>query len=593
MKLPRRSILSMTGGAILAAGLGLPAMAADMPAPLDNAGDVKIALVRYLSTGDFFQAYLSGVEQQAAAIGVDLRVFDSRQDAALQADMVDQAIALGVDGIVIQHGLTESMKDAAQRALDAGIKVVAFDVNVENADIPQVEQSDYLLGKLALEQAIKDNGTDWKTGYVYVPGIAPLDRRHKAWEEIKAANPGIEVICSAKVITRRLVTSSNGETESRYVIASNISIGGQTWPIEITLTNRETMGYRMLLGRSALTENMAVVPSASFQQPVLEYSAYKKRTRKTGNPKRPLRIGILTQEPKNYSNRRMIEAAEARGHVIETINTGRCYMSINNHKPEVYYDGEALPRFDAIIPRIGSRMTFYGMAIVRQFESMGVYCLNTASAIGNSRDKLLAHQILAAHQLGMPNTAFAKSSHDTKGIIDLAGGSPVVVKLLESTQGKGVVLAETRKAAAALVDAFRGLDAHFLVQEFVKEASGTDIRCFVVDGKVVGSIMRTAQPGEFRSNIHQGGSAEEVLLSREERSIAVKAARALKLKVAGVDILRTSEGPKILEVNSSPGLQGIETATKKDIAVSIIECIENNVGTVFKTPVRRKTKKKV
>ena len=177
MKLPRRSILSMTGGAILAAGLGLPAMAADMPAPFDNAGDVKIALVRYLSTGDFFQAYLSGVEQQAAAIGVDLRVFDSRQDAALQADMVDQAIALGVDGIVIQHGLTESMKDAAQRALDAGIKVVAFDVNVENADIPQVEQSDYLLGKLALEQAIKDNGTDWKTGYVYVPGIAPLDRR--------------------------------------------------------------------------------------------------------------------------------------------------------------------------------------------------------------------------------------------------------------------------------------------------------------------------------------------------------------------------------------------------------------------------------
>ncbi len=401
-------------------------------------------------------------------------------------------------------------------------------------------------------------------------------------------DPGIEVVCSAKVISRRVVTSSNGETESRYVIGSNISIDGQTWPIEITLTNRETMVYRMLLGRSALKENMSVVPSASFQQPVLDYAAYKRGKLRKSNPKRPLRIGILTQEKNNYSNQRMIEAAEKRGHVIETINTARCYMAINNHKPEVFYDGKVLPRFDAIIPRIGSRMTFYGMAVVRQFESMGVYCLNNATAIGNSRDKLLAHQVLAAHQLGMPNTAFAKSSHDTKGIIDLVGGSPVVVKLLESTQGKGVVLAESRKAASALVDAFRGLDAHFLVQEFVKEASGTDIRCFVVDGKVVGSIQRTAQPGEFRSNIHQGGKASKVRLTREERQTAIKAARAMKLNVAGVDILRSDTGPKVLEVNSSPGLEGIETATGKDIASTIIECIENNVRTVLHAPAPRK-----
>ncbi len=406
------------------------------------------------------------------------------------------------------------------------------------------------------------------------------------------ADPGIEVICSAKVISRRVVTSSNGETESRYVIGSNISIGGQIWPIELTLTNRETMVYRMLLGRSAIQENMTVTPSVSFQQPILDYEAYKKRARKKGNPKRPLRIGILTQEPKNYSNKSMIAAAEKRGHVIETINTARCYMAINNHLPEVYYDGKALPRYDAIIPRIGPSMTFYGMAIIRQFESMGVYCLNNASAIGNSRDKLLAHQILAAHQLGMPNTAFAKSSHDTKGIIDMVGGSPVVVKLLESTQGKGVVLAETRKAANALVDAFRGLDAHFLVQEFVKEASGTDIRCFVVDGKVVGSIQRTAQPGEFRSNIHQGGSAVSVRLTRVERLTAVKAARAMRLNMAGVDILRSDTGPKILEVNSSPGLQGIESATGKDIANTIIECIENNVRTVLRSPTARKKKAK-
>jgi len=397
------------------------------------------------------------------------------------------------------------------------------------------------------------------------------------------ADPTVEVICSAKVIDRRNVTSSNGETEMRYVIQTKVVIAEQTWPINITLTNRETMGYRMLLGRSTLREGMSVVPSASFLQPQLDYAVYKKRQGKKNKPRRPLRIAILTQEPGNYSNRRMIEAAEKRGHVIETIETSRCYMAINNHKPEVHYDRKALPRYDAVIPRIGSRLTFYGMAVVRQFESMGVYCINQAAAIGASRDKLLAHQILAQHRLGMPATAFAKSSQDTQGIIDLVGGSPVVVKLLESTQGKGVILAETKKAAMTLVDAFRGLDAHFLVQEFVKEASGTDIRALVVDGKVIGSIKRTAQPGEFRSNLHQGGSAAKVRLTAIERKAAIKAAKVLNLNVAGVDILRSHDGPKILEVNSSPGLQGIEKATGNDIAGAIIECIEGNVSSILRT----------
>lgn len=400
------------------------------------------------------------------------------------------------------------------------------------------------------------------------------------------ADPTIEVICSAKVLDRRNITSSNGSTELRYVIQAHIKFGAQKWPIEISLTNRETMGYRMLIGRSALREDVSVVPAASFLQPQLSYAVYKKRQTKSSIPKRPLRIAILTQEPKNYSNQRMIEAAEQRGHVIECIATNRCYMSINAHKPEVYYDGSALPRYDAVIPRIGTRMTFYGMAVVRQFESMGIYCLNASRAIGASRDKLLAHQLLAQHGLGMPNTAFAKSSGDTKGIIDLVGGSPVVVKLLESTQGKGVVLADTKKTAMALVDAFRGLDANFLVQEFVKEAAGTDLRCFVVDGKVVGAMMRTAQPGEFRSNVHQGGSVKPARLTKEERRTAIRAAKILKLNVAGVDILRSDTGPKILEVNSSPGLEGIEKATKKDIAGSIIGCIEANVPTVFRMPTK-------
>ena len=392
-----------------------------------------------------------------------------------------------------------------------------------------------------------------------------------------------EVVCSAKVIDRRIVTSSNGQGENRFVIMTPITIGARTWPIEVTLTNRESMNYRMLLGRSALRDDISIVPAQSFLQPELDYSSYKKLRRRKNTKRRPLRIGILTQEPRNYSNRSMIAAAEARGHVIETIATSRCYMDINSHKPEVYYDGKALPRYDAIIPRIGSRLTFYGMAVVRQFESMGVYCLNSASGIGRSRDKLLPHQILAQHRLGMPNTAFARSARDTHGIIDLAGGSPLVVKLLESTQGKGVILAETRKAASALIDAFRGLDANFLVQEFVKEASGTDIRCLVVDGKVVGAIKRTGQAGEFRSNIHQGGSASKTRLTKAERQTAVKSAKTMGLNVAGVDILRSDDGPKVLEVNSSPGLQGIETATGLDIASFIIASIEANVHTVLKS----------
>lgn len=329
-------------------------------------------------------------------------------------------------------------------------------------------------------------------------------------------------------------------------------------------------------------EDMMIVPSQSFLNPVLDFDVYRKGRKKLNTKRRPLRIGILTQEPNNYSNRSMIRAAEARGHVIECIETARCYMEINNHKPEVHLDGKALPRYDAIIPRIGSRMTFYGMAIVRQFETMGVYCLNGASAIGSSRDKLLAHQVLAMHNIDMPNTAFAMQSRDTKGIVNLVGGSPVVVKLLESTQGKGVVLAETKKAAESLIDAFRGLNAHFLVQEFIKEASGTDIRLFVVGNKVVGAIKRTAQPGEFRSNLHQGGSAKAVRVTKEERRAAIKSAKVLKLNVAGVDILRSDSGPKVLEVNSSPGLEGMEKATGKDIGTAIIDHIENNVSSIMR-----------
>jgi simple sugar transport system substrate-binding protein len=251
MNILRRTALGLIAGATTAAFSIGTSFAQSMPAPLDNPGDVKIALVRYLSTGDFFQAYLSGVEQQAKALGVDLRVFDSRQDAALQADMVDQAIALGVDGIVIQHGLTESMKEAAQRAVEAGIKVVAFDVNVENESIPQIEQSDYLLGKLALEQAIKDNGTEWMAGYVYVPGIAPLDRRHVAWEEVKAANPGI--VEKAQMGTLDNPIANSNANQARSVLQANPDISVFFAPYD-----EFAKGVKIAVDESGMTQDVSI-----------------------------------------------------------------------------------------------------------------------------------------------------------------------------------------------------------------------------------------------------------------------------------------------------------------------------------------------
>jgi len=389
-------------------------------------------------------------------------------------------------------------------------------------------------------------------------------------------DPKLEITCSAQVVDRRNVTSSNGESELRYVIKTELEMGGRKWPIEATLTNREGMAYRMLLGRAAIQDDMIVDPNQSCIQPSLSYDAYRHIPRKRP-AKRPLRIALLTREAQNYSSRRLIEAAEKRGHVIEAINTSRCYMRIGSLLSEVHYDGDALPRYDAVIPRIGASITSYGMAVLRQFANTGAHCLNTAEAIGASRDKLLAHQILARARIGMPDTAFASSPKDTKDLINLVGAAPLIVKLLESTQGKGVVLAETKKAAESLVDAFRGLDADFLVQKFVAEAAGADLRCLVIGSKVVGAMKREAAAGEFRSNLHRGGTAVSIRLTREERQVAKAAAKELGLAVAGVDLLQSNDGPKVLEVNSSPGLEGIEKSTGKDIAELVIEHLERQV----------------
>ncbi len=288
-----------------------------------------------------------------------------------------------------------------------------------------------------------------------------------------------------------------------------------------------------------------------------------------------MRIGILSRRATLYSSTRLREAAEERGHEVTVVNFLRCSMGLEGRKGSILYRGEPIT-LDAVIPRIGASVTFYGTAVVRQFETMGVYTLASADAISRSRDKLRSLQLLAREGLGLPVTAFARSTKDTNSVIDAVGGAPLIIKLVEGTQGSGVVLAETKKAAESVIDAFRQLDANFLVQEFVKEAGGSDVRCIVVGGRVVASMQRNAAAGDFRSNLHRGGTAETTKLSTKERRTAVKAAKSLGLDVAGVDLLRSDRGPLVLEVNSSPGLEGVESATGVDVAGEIIDFLENH-----------------
>ncbi|MFT2091314.1 30S ribosomal protein S6--L-glutamate ligase [Paraglaciecola sp. 2405UD69-4] len=289
-----------------------------------------------------------------------------------------------------------------------------------------------------------------------------------------------------------------------------------------------------------------------------------------------MRIAILSRNPKLYSTRRLVEAGTSLGHQVDVIDTMHCYMDITSNRPSVRYKGKPLPYYDAVIPRIGASVTFYGTSVVRQFEMMGTYSINESVAISRSRDKLRSLQLLSRKGIGMPRTGFAHHPDKIDDLIKNVGGAPVVIKLLEGTQGIGVVLADTQKAAEAIIEAFMGLKANILVQEYIKEAGGADIRCLVVDGKVIAAMKRQAAPGEFRSNLHRGGSASIVRLSPAERKTAVDAAKTMGLSMCGVDILRASSGPVVMEVNSSPGLEGIETATGKDVASMIIQCIEKN-----------------
>ncbi|WP_299622509.1 30S ribosomal protein S6--L-glutamate ligase [Pelagibius sp.] len=289
-----------------------------------------------------------------------------------------------------------------------------------------------------------------------------------------------------------------------------------------------------------------------------------------------MNILMLARNPNLYSHKRLADAAEARGHTLDIINTLRCYMNITSHRPAVIYNGEKLSGYDAVIPRIGASITYYGLAVLRQFEMMGVFPLNESVAIGRSRDKLRSMQLLARDGIGLPVTAFAHDPKVTEEVIKIAGGAPVVIKLLEGTQGIGVVLADTQISAKSVVEAFRGANVNILVQEFIKEAGGTDIRAFVVGGKVVAAMQRHGAADDFRSNLHRGGAAQRIKITAEERSTAVRASKAMGLNVCGVDMLRSNHGAVVMEVNSSPGLEGVEKATGVDVADLMIQFLEKN-----------------
>ncbi len=423
------------------------------------------------------------------------------------------------------------------------------------------------------------------TSSLHAFNIVPFQRDGELWISFEVHplqnDRSVVVRHEAPVLEQRSVRNTSGISENRYVIREELVLGEQRWPIELTLTNRDAMGYRMLLGREAMVGRVLVDPEESHQlgdvEPAqLEAMYAALRTERTG-----LRIALLASDPELYSNRRLLEAGEERGHRMEFLNVKQCYMRLDPQNPEMHYrGGNVLERIDAVIPRIRPSVTFYGCAITRQFESMGIRVLNAAEPIKRSRDKLLASQLFVRHGLSMPVTGFASSPLDTKDLIKMVGGAPLILKLLEGAQGRGVVLAETQKAAESVINAMKSLNANLLVQEFIKEAGGKDLRCFVIGNKVVSAIERTAAVGDFRSNIHQGGSAQAVRIRPEERKLAVAATRALGLDVAGVDIIRSERGPLLLEVNSSPGLEGIETATGKDLAGQMIQEVERKLGWV-------------
>jgi ribosomal protein S6--L-glutamate ligase len=378
-----------------------------------------------------------------------------------------------------------------------------------------------------------------------------------------------------------IVTPSNGMAEERFVVKLQVQLAGKKIRASFTLANRSTQTYPVLVGRNVLRNKFVVdvatgkdLLDSEIEKAALVEAALAPK--ELGKTQQPLKIAILSKGAANYTTKRLKEIAVARGHDVKVINYAKCYMTMEKSKPVVYYNGKALPKFDVVIPRIAQSYTKYGTAVVRQFEMQGSFATASSIAINRSRDKLRATQILARQDVGIPKTVFARESANLEEIVDLAGGAPVIIKVARGTHGNGVVLAETKKAAKAVMQAFYVEGVNFMVQEFVKESAGTDIRVLVVGHRVVASVIRQSLDDDFRSNTHQGGVGKKVKLTEEEEKTAIRAAKAMNLPFCGVDMMRSADGPKVLEVNSSASIKTPELITGRDVATKIIEYVERN-----------------
>lgn len=436
------------------------------------------------------------------------------------------------------------------------------------------------LGVPAIKARVDSGAT---TSSIHAFNVQPFERHGESRVSFELhplqGNRRTTLKCEAAVVDRRVIRSSSGITEKRYVIATTLALGKQAWSIEVTLANRDSMGYRMLLGRQAMADRILVDPSAGFHCGKLSDQDIDQLYGKIEKTHGGLRIAILGTEPAGYSVKRLVEAGDERGHDMQFVDVRQCYTRLDAAAPEVRCrGGRVLDDLDAVITRVRPEETLYGCAIARQFESMGVLTVNSSKSVSQSRDRFYVLQRLIREGVEIPPTGFAHTPTDHRDLVDMVGGAPLIVKLMDGRQGRGSVLAETVKAAESVIKAFRSMRANLLVQGFVKEAKGRDLRCVVIDGKVVAAVERRAAPGKMRADLDQGGKASIVRVTREERQLASRAARALGLRFAGVDLIRSRTGPLLLDISPCPGLEGLETATGKDIAGLMIHALERKLG---------------
>ncbi|MGX5175069.1 RimK family alpha-L-glutamate ligase [Aliikangiella sp. IMCC44653] len=423
-----------------------------------------------------------------------------------------------------------------------------------------------------------------KTSSLHAFNIQTLKRKGELWVSFEV-HPLQQhrypiIRCEAKVVDKRSVKSSSGVAEKRYVIKTELQSGDEHWEIEVTLTNRDSMGYRMLLGRQAMNGRMLVDPSASFRLGQRSAAQLKKHYPVSNSEASDgIKIGLLATNPELYSNKRLMEAAMERGHQVEFLNIKQCNLRLDNESSEIHSrSGQIINHLDAVIPRIRTSFTTYGCALTRQFEIMGVTTLNSAESIKNSRDNIFSLQTFFKNGIKTPTSVCSYSPFETNDLIDMVGGAPLMVKLLDNQQQHKAVMAESRDAGQSVIEAFKHFREKILVQEFLKDAEGKALRCLVINGKVVASIWRKPIPGSFKTSIKDGASAELAKITPNERKMALLAAKVLHLKVAGVDMVRTKSGPVLLQVTSTPGLEGAENATGKDIAGMVIAAIEKKMG---------------